>query len=115
MLSPISDSVAKDIGPASTAESESTTDESSRARSRSDLESLESHGGTYLRTYTIARAITLNTVSRFYYFRVPLLFIATSRTLHSTTRFGFLCDLLLYNVHPRGLLINYIDQKSYFI
>jgi hypothetical protein len=47
----LSDSVAKDIDPA-------ITDESSRARSRS--ESLESHGGRFLRTYTIAHTMTTN-------------------------------------------------------
>lgn len=107
----LSDSVAEDIDPQA-----ASTDESSELRS----ESLESHG-RYLPTYTIAHAITLNTFSRFCNscspnsYRFPFPSVASSRTLHSTTRFGRLYGLLLYDVHRHGLLINCIDQKSCFI
>ena len=111
---PLSDSVARDIGPERIG---SSSDERSPARLRSDskLTRIESHhdGGKYLRIYTIAHSVTLNTVcrfcpSKFYY--SPLLSAFPSRTLHSSFRWGCLCDLHLCNVRPHSILI---DQKSY--
>ena len=111
---PLSDSVARDIGPERIG---SSSDERSPARLRSDSEltRIESHhdGGKYLRIYTIAHSITLNTVcrfcpSKFYY--SPLLSAFPSRTLHSSFRWGCLCDLHLCNVRPHSIPI---DQKSY--
>ena len=68
---------------------------------------------------TIAHAITLNTISRFCDFCPPNSYhfpsVATRRTLHGTTCFGFLYILLLSNYHLHDLFTNCVDQKSYFI
>ena len=109
---PLSDSVARDIGPERIG---SSSDERSRSDSESTRIEFHHDGGKYLCIYTIAHSITLNTLCRFCrskFHYSPLLSAFPSRTRHSSFPWGCLCNLHLCNVRPHSILI---DQKNHIL